>query len=216
MIEPTTTLAYFFCFDHDDKTAHPRLARLNRLRSAAHRRKIEGYWTPELRPLVRRAFDRAVSGQRRAFGLFDLSPVFTYFSRVISNGFDNVQRIVGEAGISSIACGNDAGPCPSTPAGIDLELEMLDLCLSNHGQTGLLPADALRVATINSARCMALEERFGSIEPGKIADLVVVDGDPLSDWRALGRPASAVFKDGKLVINRCGLKAQRSELSARS
>jgi hypothetical protein len=46
-------------------------------------------------------------------------------------------------------------------------------------RAGLSPADALRIATIESARAMKLDGRTGSIAAGKDADLFIVDGDPL-------------------------------------
>ena len=60
---------------------------------------------------------------------------------------------------------------------------------------GMLPQDALRSITINPARTLGLEDRIGSIEPGKDADLAVFDGDPFD-------PASRVvmvFIDGRVV-----------------
>jgi imidazolonepropionase-like amidohydrolase len=43
-------------------------------------------------------------------------------------------------------------------------------------------AGALAALTLNPARMMGLDERIGSIEPGKDADLVVLSGPPLSTW----------------------------------
>lgn len=43
--------------------------------------------------------------------------------------------------------------------------------------------------------------RFGSLEVGKVADLVVLDGDPLADPAVMGTPAAAVFVDGRLVVD---------------
>jgi hypothetical protein len=51
-------------------------------------------------------------------------------------------------------------------------------------QGGFSPFAALRGATIDGARYFGMEAEIGSIEPGKLADLVVIDGDPLADIRA--------------------------------
>jgi imidazolonepropionase-like amidohydrolase/Tol biopolymer transport system component len=50
-------------------------------------------------------------------------------------------------------------------------------------QGGMTPLQALQVATINGARYLGMEKDLGSIEPGKLADLVVLDRNPLTDIR---------------------------------
>ena len=47
--------------------------------------------------------------------------------------------------------------------------------------TGLTPEAALATATINAARMIGRDKELGSIEPGKSADLLIVDADPLAD-----------------------------------
>lgn len=51
------------------------------------------------------------------------------------------------------------------------------------GSGALSPHDALRAATLDGARYLGLDHELGSIAPGKLADLVVLDGDPLEDLR---------------------------------
>jgi len=46
---------------------------------------------------------------------------------------------------------------------------------------GIPPAAALKMATINGARAMGMASQLGSIEPGKLADLFIVRGDPVTD-----------------------------------
>jgi imidazolonepropionase-like amidohydrolase len=55
---------------------------------------------------------------------------------------------------------------------------------------------------------MGLEKEFGSIEIGKTADLVILEGDPLEDFRLIGGRVAALFMDGKLVIDNCGLEVE--------
>ena len=47
-------------------------------------------------------------------------------------------------------------------------------------RAGLTPADAIKIDTIDAARAMKMDRKSGSISPGKMADLVVVDGDPVA------------------------------------
>ena len=60
---------------------------------------------------------------------------------------------------------------------------------------GLPPAAVLKAATINGARALGVDARLGSVEPGKLADLVIVNGNPLADIMA-ARNIRLVIKDG--------------------
>jgi imidazolonepropionase-like amidohydrolase len=50
-------------------------------------------------------------------------------------------------------------------------------------QGGITNHEALRCATWMGARCIGLDQMIGSIRPGLLADLIVIDGDPLTDIR---------------------------------
>ena len=69
--------------------------------------------------------------------------------------------------------------------------------LVNHGMT---PAAALQSATMVDAQMMGWDDRIGSIEKGKYADLVAVSGDPLKDITELER-MKFVMKGGKIYRN---------------
>ena len=62
-------------------------------------------------------------------------------------------------------------------------------------QAGLTPYEALQTATINPARYLGLDHSLGTVEPGKLADLVLLDGNPLENIRNTRRIAG-VFQDG--------------------
>lgn len=63
---------------------------------------------------------------------------------------------------------------------------------------GLSNEAVLRMATSDAASALRIADRVGTIEPGKSADLVLVDGDPLADIEALGR-VDLVMKEGRIV-----------------
>lgn len=59
--------------------------------------------------------------------------------------------------------------------------------------------DILKQATINSAIILGLEKELGTIKVGKLADLVLVDGNPDEDIYVMEKPVLRVFKEGKAV-----------------
>ncbi|MEU6350440.1 amidohydrolase family protein [Streptomyces sp. NPDC047072] len=65
---------------------------------------------------------------------------------------------------------------------------------------GFTPADALRAATRYGGQIMGMEDELGLIRPGFLADLVLVDGDPLEEIRILQdrHRLTVIMKDGKL------------------
>lgn len=79
-------------------------------------------------------------------------------------------------------------------AGTDLHTDQLHEELEAFVGLGLDRASALAPATANAARLLGLEDRLGTIEPGKLADLVLVDGDPREDLSLLATPAVVVSR----------------------
>ena len=62
-------------------------------------------------------------------------------------------------------------------------------------EAGFTPAQTVQIMTLNGARILGVSDRLGSVEQGKIADLVVLQGDLAAD-RAVIRRVTTVFKDG--------------------
>jgi imidazolonepropionase-like amidohydrolase len=60
------------------------------------------------------------------------------------------------------------------------------------------PAQALAAATSSAAELLGVADELGTLEPGKRADVVVVDGDPF-ELATLSDRIAAVVKDGRLV-----------------
>lgn len=62
-------------------------------------------------------------------------------------------------------------------------------------EAGMPPMEAIKSATVNAAELLGMRDQLGSVEAGKLADLVAVDGDPLKDNTSFGRVVF-VMKDG--------------------
>lgn len=62
-------------------------------------------------------------------------------------------------------------------------------------EAGMKPMDAIQSATIHAADLLGMKDQLGSIEAGKLADIVAVDGDPLKDAQVFGKVVF-VMKDG--------------------
>jgi imidazolonepropionase-like amidohydrolase len=86
-----------------------------------------------------------------------------------------------------VIAGTDA---PINPYGLSLLSE-----LEHYVRGGLSPAEAIRTATVVPAEAMGLAAELGTIEVGKLADLVVVDGNPLANISDIRRTRYTI-KDG--------------------
>ena len=99
-----------------------------------------------------------------------------------------------EAGVN-IVMGTDAG----TP--MNFHGENSDELLSMIDQ-GFEPMEALTAATGRAAQLLCLSDKLGSLTEGKLADLLVVSGDVLSDLKILKNPENikSIYKGGKLIV----------------
>jgi len=98
-------------------------------------------------------------------------------------------RLLWEAGIT-YAYGTDTSYSPEDS--LAHELKPLRLVFS--------PQDIVSILTRNAAAAVGLSEQIGTLEPGKLADIVIIDGDPLADIDAV-LDVAAVIKEGRLVVD---------------
>jgi len=106
--------------------------------------------------------------------------------------FDDLVK-AAKAGVP-VAFGTDAGSPVVPHDAIVPEMEFmvkLGLVEGNYG--------VIRSATSVSAELNGLEDKLGTLEPGKLADVIVVDGNPLEDLNALSR-VKMTFRDGKRMV----------------
>jgi len=103
----------------------------------------------------------------------------------------NVKKL-HDAGVL-VALGTDSGAFPIRTQGFaeHLELELLV-------EAGLSPQDVIRIATLNAAQVLRIEKDYGSIEKGKIADLLILNANPLENIQNT-RKISAVYKAGQVI-----------------
>ena len=99
-------------------------------------------------------------------------------------------RALYEAGVS-FGVGNDGGVPLIFPGALGLELVLLE-------EQGIKPADLLRMATYDNARLLGIDTELGTIERGKVADLAVLQENPLETVRHAMAP-TMVFQAGELA-----------------
>ena len=101
-----------------------------------------------------------------------------------------------------VLCGTDSGNSPVMPYGT-LHANEAEVLVKYGGYT---PMEAIVANTRENAYAMGLEGELGTIETGKLADLLILDADPLADIRVLqrGKHLDTIIKDGRRVSLNAG------------
>ncbi len=120
----------------------------------------------------------------------------SWFQTTLKYATENVKRQHDAGGL--IALGTDRA------VGLLTHRE-LELIVAG----GISPLDAITMGTLNTAKYLDREDDLGSIEPGKLADMVLLDADPAADIRN-ARKIARVFKGG-VEIDRSALKLPVNE-----
>lgn len=126
--------------------------------------------------------------------------------RIIRSIYTRILRVVGqmqEAGVPLLAGTDTPNPGAFPGFGLHDELQLLV-------EAGLTPLQALQAATLNPARFQHAEDTMGQVAPGMLADLVLLESNPLSDIENTRR-IHAVVLNGKL-LDRATLDAMLVDL----
>jgi imidazolonepropionase-like amidohydrolase len=111
----------------------------------------------------------------------------------IGRNFETLRRAV-RAGVK-IAMGSDA-----VFTGFGENTRELEWFV----KAGMTPGQALAAATANGAKLLGMEKSLGAIAPGYYADIVAVEGDPLTDIGAIIHRVRWVMKGGRVVVDKSG------------
>jgi len=108
--------------------------------------------------------------------------------------FETFQKAV-KMGIN-IAMGTDMG--------LDPEMGSNATELAIYVDLGMKPMHALQTATINAAKAIKLDKDLGTLEAGKLADIVAVNGDPVANIKCLQEKKNIqlVMKEGQVYADR--------------
>ena len=101
----------------------------------------------------------------------------------------SIIKKLNDKGVN-IVCGTDAGIGVTVP-GVSMHQE-----LAFYKEAGLSNYDVLKTATVNASRVHKIMNNMGTVETGKVANLLLIDGNPLTDLSSLQQPTT-VFVNGR-------------------
>jgi imidazolonepropionase-like amidohydrolase len=130
-----------------------------------------------------------------------LSPTLAAFEKQLDqgdsievNGFRNMMSLVGQAkkgGVRIVVGSHGTVSYAETGFAYFREMELLQ-------EAGLTPMEIIVAATMENARFFRIDERLGSIEKGKMADIIFMEGDPLKDISMM-RKINRVMLNGEWI-----------------
>jgi len=121
-----------------------------------------------------------------------LAPSYIHEPGVSPAMRDNLREFAQSGGL--IAMGNDAGYLPGLTVGMPM-----DEIRALH-EVGFSPMEIVTFATANAAEVCRLSDRLGTLEPGKQADILVVNGNPLADLEVLTSTVLVIHR-GTIIVD---------------
>ncbi len=115
------------------------------------------------------------------------APMVAKAREVFPSARKNIARAFAQG--VPVAFGTDAAVYPHGLNGRELAV---------YVSLGMTPLQAIQTATVQASKLLGWEDRIGAVDPGKLADLIAVEGDPVKDVSELTR-VRFVMKDGAVV-----------------
>ena len=145
-------------------------------------------------------FSATLSAVRRVYDLGKEKGIPDYVMDKIEGAMKSHQESFKRAMKKGVAiiCGTDAGTPYNYHGDTYYELMLMH-------ELGMSPMDCIVAATQRAAEALRIDHQVGTLKPGKFADMMVVEGDPLQDLSVLKNP-TRVFKDG-VEVDLSGLRA---------
>jgi imidazolonepropionase-like amidohydrolase len=112
--------------------------------------------------------------------------------RRLSTRLSHFSQMLDAGLLPRMVAGSDSGPGHVAFGHLDYDLQLMV-------RGGMTPTQELESATRVTAESMGCGDQLGTLTPGKLADLIVVAGDPSQDITALSR-VHAVFQSGRRVV----------------
>jgi imidazolonepropionase-like amidohydrolase len=112
--------------------------------------------------------------------------------RRLSTRLSHFSQMLDAGLLPRMVAGSDSGPGHVAFGHLDYDLQLMV-------RGGMTPAQVLESATRVTAESMGCGDQLGTLTPGKLADLIVVEGDPSRDITALSR-VHAVFQSGRRMV----------------
>jgi imidazolonepropionase-like amidohydrolase len=150
---------------------------------------VKAFWTPASNPFASQFSEERWSSVQAQYGRME-----------------QLVPLMAAAGVPILAGSDTPNPWVVPGFGLHDELELLV-------KAGLTPLQALQAATLNPARFLGRADELGTVAIGRLADLLVLDANPLEDITATRR-IRAVVADGRLY-RRAELDRLLEELAAR-
>ncbi len=197
-IVPTGSVAWALTYPRtsDENFDHPMVQKIYKDKMERMDSVLEEYTVPGMARLgkkIHRKYSRP--------GYFDrdrmmIVPSVGFFIAAGAIGGPNMMRMY-EAGCI-MGCGNDGGIPFTWPGSLPLEMLL-------NQEAGMKPEDVLRSATAVNAEIIRMDDSLGTLDAGKIADMVLLDGNPLENMENVGK-VEAVLQSGRLVYTKGGVK----------